>query len=261
MKKLTLVFSLFATISFGQNKFEAPIAPGCEKFEMIKDRLDCFTTFNNKMIVSYYNVRQNLDIYFRLLPISEKANFQIDTSGKYVFKPKENNSVLFNKLGDDVFDFINSFLDTTSMQIIPAKSLDGKPAVLNFNIPITFQFNEKLKTDIDKSPILFSTKDLIVRLAKDYTFKIYDQQGKFLRELNSVKEIYNDKDLNHLTRASKNTIVEKSINGKTIKLEVQNVFQNQLKALKINYYENQVLKKEFDSMEKFLKSDYSKYIY
>ena len=242
-------------------QYEVPIAPGCEVFESKKEKITCFGQFNIKMIKSYYNVRQNLDIYFRLLPISESANFVINTEGKYVYKANEKNTILFNKLATDVFDFINVYLDQKSTPIIPAKTFDGKPANLAFNTPLTFQFNEKLKSDVDQSPILFSTNDLIVRLGKDYTFKVYNQQNELLRQLNSVNEFYTDPDLAEITRKIKNTIVEKAINGKTIKLEVENIFQNQLKALKINYYENQVLKKEFDSMDKFLKSEYSKYIY
>lgn len=261
MKKLALLFTMFAAIAFGQNKYEAPVAPGCDEFEMTNERLKCFNEFNIKLIESYFKVRQNLDIYLRLIPISEKANFQINTEGKYVFKSKESNSVLFIKIANDVFDFINAYLEEQTRHIIPAKSPDGKPAVLNFNMPITFQLNEQLKSDVEKSPILFSTPDLIVRLGKDYTFKVYDQQGQLLRELNSVSDIYTDSELSHLTRAVKNTIVEKNVQGKTIKLEVEHVFQNQRKALKINYYENGILKKEIDSMDKFLKSEYSKYIY
>ena len=261
MKKLTLLITFFTTITFGQIQY--PLAPGCEQFSEKAERIQCFNTYTVELLQSYFYLYRNLNNYSRLGSVQESVNFRIGIAGEYQYKSSDKQSVLVNNLATSIFDFFNKIQDYTKKKIVPAKSQDGKPAILAFNLPLKYLNEELLVNDIEKKPILFTLQngDYIVRLDKDFTFNIYNKDKELVRTVNSIMEFYLVDVLKPLTLESKNLIVEKNVNGKKVKLEVENLFKNYKADLKISYFEDDKLIKEFDSMEKFLKSEQSIYIY
>ncbi|MBS7333672.1 MAG: hypothetical protein KIG88_08785 [Weeksellaceae bacterium] len=261
MKKLTLLLALFSTITFGQIQY--PIAPGCEQFSEKVDRIRCFNTYTTDLLKGYFHLYSNVNVYFRLRSFQETVKFQIGTNGEYRFKALDTQSVLLNKVAADVFYAFNRIQEHTNKKIVPAKSSDGRPAILSFNLPFKFTNEQDYVNDVDKKPILFTLQngEYIVRLDQDFTFNIYNNDNELVRTVNSIMEFHFVDVLKPLTLESKNLIVEKKENGKMIKLEVENLFKNYEADLKISYFEDDKLVKEFDSLSNFLKSEQSKYIY
>ena len=259
MKKLILLLSFFSTIVNAQYKL--PVAPGCEESDNKAYLITCFNKFTKDLSEKYFHLRMNLDEFFRLSNLIENAYFQINTEGKYVYKPKSENSILFNKLASDFFDFNNKYLQDNVLEITPVRLEDGKKANIGFNMPLNFVLNENLKTDVHKSPIIFSENNFIVRLEKDYVFKIYDQNNQLVETYTEVQDLLSDARINSITTVPKNLIVQKSEKGKVIKIEIENLFVNVNKKFKIIYSENDVVIKEFKNMKDFINSKYSSYIY
>ncbi|HEY4539612.1 MAG TPA: hypothetical protein VIG94_06350 [Faecalibacter sp.] len=260
MKKLVLLFLLLNSVTFGQIQY--PIAPGCEHFQEKIERIKCFNAYTADLLKTYFYVNSNVYQYFRLPSLNEKVNFQVGTSGEFRFKPHEGNSLLMNHLASDVFYFFNRIQELSNRKIIPAKTGDGRPAILSFNIPINLPQNKNFKYDNNKNPILFTVPNgnYVVRLGEDYSFHIY-KLHELISTVYSIKDFYDHEILKPLTENVKNLIVEKKVKGKIIKLEVENLFKNQQGEIKISYFENEKLIKEFSNMEDFLTSSYSNHIY
>lgn len=261
MKKLTLLLSFITVTTFGQ--FQYPIAPGCEKLTQKNELLQCFNTYTTELITIFLQLSNNINLYFRIQDFQEIVNFKLGIQGQYIYKITDSNSEVINKIAPDIFNFINNYQKESNQFVIPTKSNDGRPVILSFNLPLNFIQKVKFKTDVDKHPILFTINngEYLVRLGKNITFMIYNKNNEPVRIINSIKDLYSDELLRPLILEKKNTIVEKNINGKKIKLEVYNLFKNQSEPFKISYFENDKLIKEFSSMDKFLNSNYSEYIY
>ena len=261
MKKLTLLITIFSTYTFGQIQY--PIAPGCKQFTDKVERIQCFNTYTIELLQSFFYLYGNLNAYFRLENLQESVNFRIGTAGDYQFKPSDKNSTLLNKIAADAFYVFNRAQEYNNKKIEPAKTNDGKPAVLAFSIPFKFVNHDDYINDINKKPILFTLQngDYIVRLDQDFTFNIYNKESELVRTVNSIMEFHFVDVLKPLTLESKNLIVEKKVNGKMVKLEVENLFKNYEADLKISYFEDDKLIKKFDSLSSFLTSEQSKYIY
>lgn len=227
------------------------------------ERISCFNSYTTELLQLYFYLYGNIKNYFRLRSIQESVTFQIGINGEFRFKPLEKQSALLNKIAADVFYSFNRTNKYLKENIIPAKSSDGSPAILTFNLPIKFNTDDNYINDIDKKPILFTLEDgeYTVRLDEDFTFHIYNKENELVRIVNSIMEFYYVDVLRPLTLETKHLIVEKDVSGKSIKLEVENLFKNYEADLKISYFEDDNWIKEFNSMEKFLKSDQSQYIY
>lgn len=261
MKKLTLLLGLISALTFAQSQL--PIAPGCEQYNDKKDQINCFNRYTTQLLETYFHLSSNLYQYFRWPSMNEKITFQLGTEGDFRFKPQEQNSAIMNHVASDVFNFFNRAQEFSNRRVVPAKTKEGKPAVLNFMLPINvLQKEDHVKSDVNKNPILFSIphKNYMVRLGSDYSFNIY-HKNELISTVYSIKDFYDHEILKPLTENSKNLIVEKEINGLRIKLEVENLFKKYQGDLKISYFENDNLIKEYLTMKDFLNSSHSNYIY
>ncbi len=264
MKKLLLLLSFIsANFLLAQATFTMPIYPGCEKLETKQELVKCLNENLKSITNSYYHTNQNLLAYLQYPFINGKVDFMINTNGEFEYKNNPERSKEFNLMANDFFAFYNSYLKTNNLVITPAKSNDGRPAKLAFNMPINFDrpINQTLKGD---QQIIRFTLNLdqqyVVKQDADYNFIAYNQQGEMVFKTNTMLDFFRHPIFKRLNESDQNLITEQVINGKKIKLEVFNLFRNQLNEFKILYFEDDKLMKEFDDMDVFLNSEYAKYV-
>ncbi|MBS7333673.1 MAG: hypothetical protein KIG88_08790 [Weeksellaceae bacterium] len=263
MKKLTLLISLVTTIAFAQNKRELPIFPGCENHKNPKALLDCFNSNLANFTKNYFISNQNILNYFQYPGMSNKINFRLNEEGKFKHKQTKEESLVFNLMSKDLIEMYNLFLAHQNKIIIPAKNEEGKSVGLNFSLPVKYSkvgqtFNAT--KEVIRFTIVTDQKYLIKQNSK-YEFVVYNEKGNVVSSTNSMTDFYSLPIFSEVVKKEINLITEKDVDGKKIKLEIENLFRNQKEKFSITYYENGNLIKEFNTMDKFLKSDQSKYIY
>ena len=101
----------------------------------------------------------------------------------------------------------------------------------------------------------------IIKQDSAYNFIIYNQKGELIYKTNRLVDFYSNPILKELMISDKNLITEQEVDGRKIKLEVFNLFKNQQDEFKILYFEDDKVIQEFNNMDAFLNSEYSKYIY
>ena len=263
MKKLTLLITLLSTISFGQNKRQLPVFPGCEEQTHAKALLDCFNSKIIDFTKTYFSSNQNLLNYLQYPGMDNNIYFRLNKEGELIHKPTKEETAVFNLMSNDLIEMYAMYLSHQNMIIIPGKNEEGESVALNFNLPIKYSkigqsFNSK------KEVIRFTVKTdqkYVIKQNSSFDFIVYDEVGNKVSTTNSINKFYSLPIFSEVVKNNKNLITEKEVNGKKVKLEVENVFKNQQEKFKISYYENEVLLKEFNTMDKFLKSEQSKYIY
>lgn len=262
MKKIIAVF-LLSSILFAQTSklYKTVVFPGCEKYQTNEELIGCFNQTTKLLIESYFKSNQNLFEYFQTPDFNEKASFQINTSGEYVFHPNESNSELFSFIVKDVFRVMNVYLKNNNQFIKPVELPDGSTAALNFNLPIVFKSSNKISV-LDKNPIRFtlnSNQKFTVRQTKDFKFMVYNEKDELIETLNSLVELVSNPLI--IGENENNLVVDKEVNGKQIKIIIAHLFRNVRSNFLVRVYENNVKIAEYKKMGDFAKSKYAKYIY
>ena len=265
MKKLLLLLPLLS-LNFLKAQLSPmmPIYPGCEQFDTKQELVKCFNNHVKEITNSYYHLNQNLLAYFQYPFINGKVTFMLDTKGEFEYKNDAERSKEFNLMANDFFVFYNSYLKINNIVITPAKSGDGRPAKLAFNMPINFDrpINQTLKGDEEIIRFTINMdQQYVVKQDADYNFTIYNQQGEMVFKTNTMLDFFRHPILKQLIDSDQNLITEQEVNGKKIKIEVFNLFRNQSNELKILYFEDNKMIKEFNNMDVFLNSEFAKYVF
>jgi len=246
---------------FGQGKPQLPKFPGCETKTTPNELVNCFNSYFKSFTNTYFLSYNNLLDYLQYPTMDNVIFFKLNEEGKFVYQPNDKETKVFNLMGNDFITMYNSYLAYQKLEVAPGKNEEGKNVAINFNMPILFNRDIKVLKEETLRFTINLDQQYLVKETTDYSYKIYNQKGELIDVVSGFSSFYTHPILKELVKSTDNLITEQVVDGNKIKLVVYNLFKNQQDKIKISYFENDKLKKEFNSMDKFLNSDYSKYIY
>lgn len=265
-KKLTLLPIVLASVVFGQTKpkiAKVPVFPGCEQYNKNQDLVSCFSSGAKGFTKTYFLLYKNLLDYFQFPSIDDQVYFHVSSEGRLEFKLNKNSTNAFNLMAKDYISIFNLYLLEHNLKIQPAKLENGESTFAKFNLPVVFYKKVKnLKEGIEQIRFTVNLDEqYVIKEDSNYQFTLYDEKGEVINRVNSIYEFYQTPIFKEVVKTDQNLITEQEVDGKKIKLEVFNLFKNQQNEFKILYFEDDKVIKEFNNMDAFLSSKYSKYIY
>lgn len=264
MRIITLILLLLSIKGYSQtNGVKYVIYPGCENYVTQQELNSCMYINMKNFSSNYFKLYRNMINYFQYPNINDKALFVINKHGDFEYTNDKSKSVGFNHFMSDYFNVYNSTLKHHQLKILPAELSTGERVDLNYTISLDYSLhNPKIKKgEIITRFTLKLDETYVIKQNSNYEFIVYDSQNNELRRLQQVSHFYTDPILVEVLKSNKILITEKILEGKKIELFVYNLFKNQENQFKIGYFVDGNLYKEFDSMTKFLKSEYSNLIY
>lgn len=234
---IVLFYILISCSVSGQKQviknFKMPIYPSCDKLKIEDERLDCFqsnvTSLYTKQLEKYINL-------FEYLNIAEgEANviLELNNRGEFDLRRIESNSSLFKGYCELAFEEFKNELKNKRIDIIPAKSIDGKE---NLSIVVSFPIGFKLKKQVEETKnrliavLSDKTTEYNIYITPDKEIKIYEfNEFKpiYLGKYNSLQELENTQPYKDLIEKNNDliTLAEADFGKVKLLLKVLNVFK------------------------------------